>query len=401
MRPCNDGLLLSKNGLAALGVFIAVTGVTLSSIFYGALSIPYCGAVLMGLILTLPLFVNRSPRRSKMRMIAVLVATFPCLLYALQMLFLDTGRFEPELLPAIAIATVVLVVIAASLLPASRFQETMGYIAIAHILICMYGLANWNLPTVQVTESRLQVLNLGTAVWAEVGLGTLVAAVFSNSRLLICISTAIAALMIFATQMRGAGLAALVLVSVYVSLEMKKKASKGWALLITALLAIAIWLTFDRLMGIASELLLLDDPHRGINSGFSGRLDNWRLGVQKFLASPIIGAGTGDISPQVGVFSAHNGLIRMLAEFGVIFGVAFCMFFVLAFKRAWQCRSASLVAVLSAYAVFLGSAPRYLNLQIMPLLGVVAIGVAIIGNARSAASRTGDVSCKDSTERGF
>lgn len=369
---------VSRTWLTEVGLFVAVVGVTASSAMYGPTSLPYYSAIVLGQILTMPLLMVASPNRSNVRLIAASIALLPFLLYGLQVLFLNSTNYQPEFQPSIAIAIVIWLATAASLLPLSKLRQTMGRVAIAHALFCCYGLANWS-PAVDLEhEARLQVLNLSTAVWAEVGLGALVSAVLSKSKLLIFLVTVVVVLVLSATQMRGAGLAAITLLITYAYLEFRSKVPPVVVILLGLAILMISLLLYARIAAALNGLLLLDDPHRGVSSGFSGRFENWYLGLKKFSTSPIIGAGAGDPPGRALVeYQPHNGYIKMFAEYGLIFGLAFASLLFASIRKAFRYGDSSIVASLACYLVFLLSAPRYINLQIMPFLGVVAVFVSM------------------------
>jgi hypothetical protein len=67
----------------------------------------------------------------------------------------------------------------------------------------------------------------------------------------------------------------------------------------------------------ASNVLLLHDSHRGIESGGSGRADLWEWSFQLFEESPIVGH---DLSyfDSIGFIGSHNLFIYGLAQYGLM-----------------------------------------------------------------------------------
>jgi hypothetical protein len=63
---------------------------------------------------------------------------------------------------------------------------------------------------------------------------------------------------------------------------------------------------------ITKEILLFNDPHRGINSGLTGRTEGYLLAWKGFLESPIFGNGIGEYE------FVHNGFLLTLAETGLL-----------------------------------------------------------------------------------
>jgi O-antigen ligase len=90
------------------------------------------------------------------------------------------------------------------------------------------------------------------------------------------------------------------------------------------------------------DVLALDDPTRGLSSGFSGRDDRWQLAFDAISDHPF---GIG-FKRSIGEESGHNGYLKTLLEFGVagggllIFLIACIVIFagVDAIKRAGKSR---------------------------------------------------------------
>jgi len=72
-----------------------------------------------------------------------------------------------------------------------------------------------------------------------------------------------------------------------------------------------------KLADAASNVLLLHDSHRGIESGGSGRADLWEWSFQLFEESPIVGH---DLSyfDSIGFIGSHNLFIYGLAQYGLM-----------------------------------------------------------------------------------
>ncbi len=64
------------------------------------------------------------------------------------------------------------------------------------------------------------------------------------------------------------------------------------------------------------DLLALDDPERNLDSGFTGRDDQWSRALEAITDAPF-GLGFKRPPPEQ---SGHNGYLRWLVEFGVVGG---------------------------------------------------------------------------------
>ena len=71
--------------------------------------------------------------------------------------------------------------------------------------------------------------------------------------------------------------------------------------------------------GITNDVLKLHDRDRGIDSGFTGRVDVWKEALVTFQRSPLIGLGfRGSIEGHGQVGSIHSGYLKLLVETGII-----------------------------------------------------------------------------------
>jgi hypothetical protein len=105
------------------------------------------------------------------------------------------------------------------------------------------------------------------------------------------------------------------------------KYGMGRGVLVTMILAVAglFFLAIPQIGRRASDAMVnkvarLHEQGRGLGSGFSGRVESWRMGLSAFAHRPAIGQGfrtrvggmTGD------QYMAHSGYVNMLADVGLI-----------------------------------------------------------------------------------
>lgn len=378
--------LLSKEGIASIGYFISMSGITLTSVVWGAQSVYYYAALSVGFVLALPLFFQALAYRRSVILALLLLAFTPLLLYSMQQVFLNVSGFEaPSLLFTLAISVTIAFAMLIALLPCEYFRWTMRQTALAHLLICSYGLANSHMILLQAEQQRLSALGVHTAVWAELAVGMVAAAVMSARPLLVFLTVLIGGLIIFKAQMRGAGLSLFILVVMYFLLSARGTPYFRSVVIMSVIGSLVVLaVSFDAIMEFVRSALLLDDPHRGIDSGFSGRFDNWEAGLNRYIASPFVGVGVSD---EVAA-GTHNGYLKILAQFGTIFFAIFIVFLMMSVRLAWGNKKFEIFSVIGCYAFFLVSAPRYINLQIMPFLGVVAIAFSNIGISKNNKNST-------------
>lgn len=103
-------------------------------------------------------------------------------------------------------------------------------------------------------------------------------------------------------------------------------------ILIPFLSAISDWI---------NGLLLLDDPVRGLGSGFTGRWQIWALALVRFLESPWF--GHGPMSNEYIIYevirgprTAHNGVLALLVDYGIFGAIPALLLFLLALRRGMR-----------------------------------------------------------------
>jgi O-antigen ligase len=77
-----------------------------------------------------------------------------------------------------------------------------------------------------------------------------------------------------------------------------------------------MWPPLGRL--VFDDILLLNDPNRGIGSGFTGRVGLWKAGLEGFWEKPIFGHG---FRAQQAYSGSHSGYIKLFVETGFVGGM--------------------------------------------------------------------------------
>ncbi|HUW33880.1 MAG TPA: O-antigen ligase family protein [Planctomycetota bacterium] len=125
------------------------------------------------------------------------------------------------------------------------------------------------------------------------------------------------------------------------------------ALILAAVLA-AVFLLFEQAGDIIRSVLALDDPRRGIGSGFTGRTAVWAEVWELFEKNPVLGVGFRCHQIASGE-DANNGYLAYIAETGILGGVAGLLLIGTALVRSWRRRRDDLV-----HGVLLSAAVGYL-----------------------------------------
>ncbi len=170
---------------------------------------------------------------------------------------------------------------------------------------------------------------------------------------------------IFLTGARASAVAALVGLAVTMVSRRRIAGASGYALLAFCVVvgaAVAAYYGDVVIRGVAG-FFAIDDRHRGLESGASGRLEAWNAAWNLFLSHPILGAGFRAHETLLKIStSAHNGYLALLAEVGLI-GFAAALYFTLTgLWRIWR-RSQDPSQTYS-YSVLLGLACGYFVLAV-------------------------------------
>lgn len=163
---------------------------------------------------------------------------------------------------------------------------------------------------------------------------------------------------IYFTGSRAAALGALIAISIgcYGRLRTADKTAQFLAVTIAILaVPVLIFFNFEALYNFANHFFLWDDPHRGLHSGMSGRLDTWGVMIDLIRGHWLWGVGFRAHGEFVKASSAHNGYLATMAEIGIFgFGAIF-LFIILRqvnlFRRWFRESSTPLINVLFAMSV--------------------------------------------------
>ena len=131
------------------------------------------------------------------------------------------------------------------------------------------------------------------------------------------------------------------------------------------MLCIALFSNF-----IVNEIFLIEDPYRGLGTGFTGRTQEWIEGLEFFLNNPFFGKGFYTTT-------IHNGYIKLLAENG-IFMTLMILYILFKYTKIILNNSNDILIRYSfcyiiAYLFFLIFSPRYINLNILSLFFVFSL----------------------------
>ncbi len=108
---------------------------------------------------------------------------------------------------------------------------------------------------------------------------------------------------------------------------------------------------------IANKILLLNNPYRGLDTGFTGRVTGWLDAISVGFRSPFFGNGFSTY------LFVHNGYLQVLAETGIFFFIAVCLWII--YKIASLLRNGAWIQLTAvvAPAAFIFFEPRIFNVN--------------------------------------
>lgn len=170
---------------------------------------------------------------------------------------------------------------------------------------------------------------------------------------------------IYLTGSRASAVAGLFGLAVTLVCRRSIAGARGWVLMLACCVigaGAAAYYADDVMRGL-NEFFALQDRHRGIESGGSGRLETWKATWNLFLSHPIMGVGFRAHETLLKInTSAHNGYLALLAEIGMI-GFAAVLFLTLnGLKNTWSRTKDS--AQTYSYSVLFGLASGYFVLAV-------------------------------------
>jgi hypothetical protein len=123
---------------------------------------------------------------------------------------------------------------------------------------------------------------------------------------------------------------------------------------------------------ITSDVLLLDDPYRGLGSGVTGRDSTWAFALETITANPVFGVGaaiTNRLATAAGQSLVHNGHFLLVADLGLVFVAPIYVLLlgsiVLGFRKRFWREVTFITVFIFFFAMF---SPRLINASVNPML---------------------------------
>ena len=178
---------------------------------------------------------------------------------------------------------------------------------------------------------------------------------------------AVVMLLFVLVQSRGALLAAVSCIGIYVLLSTRwKRLLNSLRLALASILVVAIavglfvyqYRSIQTWLFLRDEILLWDDPYRGVGSGLTGRISGWREAFDIFMAQPVLGQGIDTLT------NVHNGLLRLAGEGGLMLLLAMGLLIGMGLRDALKSRNHLTVSIILGYLIYAMTYPRMLNMNL-------------------------------------
>ena len=203
--------------------------------------------------------------------------------------------------------------------------------------------------------------------WGELGFALTGCALALSHWKARALPLALTAVLFVLVQSRGALLAAVSATTIYLLLSTRwQRFFRPFRLAMTSLLLIsvgAVLLVYQdqpiqAWLFLRDEVLLWNDPYRGVDSGLTGRLFGWQEAFEIFMEKPIIGNGIDTLS------DVHNGFFRLAGEGGIILLLTIAALIGAGLSHALKARNYLAVSIILGYLIYTMTYPRMLNMNL-------------------------------------
>jgi len=153
----------------------------------------------------------------------------------------------------------------------------------------------------------------------KLGLVAMTCVLFANHKALRWAAIGVAAAFFVLVTSRGSMLAFSVLLAVYYTSYKGTAKAVGYAAVGVFLVGAALLASHFIQQAVLQDVLRVNDERRGFGTDFTGRVENWKQGLETFRKRPLVGYGfRATVGVNSPVSAAHSGYINLLLESGVI-----------------------------------------------------------------------------------
>ena len=224
--------------------------------------------------------------------------------------------------------------------------------------------------------SRQSPLDIHPNWWGEIGFALTACALAMPRWWARAVPIAAAAMLFFLVQSRGALLAAFSSIVIYLLLSTRwHRLLNPSRLAIVSALATFAGVTFlvhqhhtiQAWLFIRDDVLLWNNPYRGVDSGLTGRLSGWKEALDIFMAQPVLGQGIDTLT------DVHNGLLRLAGEGGLMLLLAMGSFIGIGLRNALKAKNHLAVSIMLGYLIYAMTYPRMLNMNLAAVVFYLSV----------------------------
>jgi O-antigen ligase len=217
--------------------------------------------------------------------------------------------------------------------------------------------------------------------WGEVLFVVVFGGAFTSKMVLRYGLWALALVGVILVQSRESLLSAVLLITVVTLAGMRSRSVVAIAVACTIGVMLDVFVFQTRLSSaaqdfVAEDVLLLNDPYRGLGTGASGRDINVRFGLELFAAHPLTGVGFGRSSGLAGEATGlpiHNGYVMLLADLGTpLFAIA-AIIIIGALWLSFARKDWEILGMIVGFMFGLLWAPRAINMSLPTMLFWVCV----------------------------
>lgn len=255
-----------------------------------------------------------------------------------------------------------------------RAQQILRHLALLLVPLIFVGI----MVSIQTggLASRQSPFGIHPNWWGELGFALTSCALALPHWRARAVPIAAATVLFVLVQSRGALLAAVAGIGIYLLLSTRRQ-RLFTPLQITLVLALAVIsgialffyqnYSIQTWLFLRDEILLWNDPYRGVGTGLTGRLAGWREAFEMFMAQPMLGQGFDTLS------EVHNGFLRLAGEGGLILLLIVMVLIGVGLRHGLKTENHVAVSIILSFLVYIMTYPRMLNMNLAAVVFYLSV----------------------------
>lgn len=244
-------------------------------------------------------------------------------------------------------------------------RRVLGKLALALIPLTIMALANQS----ETGYGRFTPFGLQPNWWGELMVALTISALAVNAWFIRLGIYVLAAFVLFFVQSRSGMVGWAVVIGVELVRAFHRLTSDR-RLMFTLLVVVAggLVVAYTPVVSfVLNKVLLLNNPYRGLHTGFTGRTAGWEVALAAFAHNPIFGQGMDRYR------YVHNGFLQTISEGGLVLGAIVGVIWWNGLRLAWREVNYVRVAGLLAASGYIFFQPRMFNLNLTSLIFWLAL----------------------------